>query len=92
MLAVEPGVNITWTISGPVLIALLGVIGALLGVWRAVVEGRKATTRVATKVDPISNGFAEEVRGELHDLKAQLSTLDARLYEHMEAHARRWRA
>lgn len=81
-LAADADVGISWTISGPVLLALVALAGAVVAAWREA-HGAKRAAQVPTVVSP---SFEDEMRTGFRRVEAQLVELDRRMWEHVEHH------
>jgi predicted negative regulator of RcsB-dependent stress response len=81
--------SISTTVSGPVVVGLLGNIGlAVWNLWRTN-QAKTAATRLEKKVTPVSNGFADEVKATLQRVESKVEKLNDRFTDHLELHAER---
>lgn len=90
----SPAAGITWTVSGPVLLALIALVGTSLAAWREA-HGAKVVAQAPNDTSADLQALRAEMRSGFNALGQQVAELDRRLFEHVERHdeppARRWR-
>lgn len=87
---------ITTTVSGPTLAGLITLITGNIYTLFKVITVKRAAERTATaakvtseKIEPISNGFASNVKESLEEIKGMIRDSNKRMDDHLESHSRK---